>query len=690
MNNPTFGDFELALKTKEVISLLVRKEVEGLRPIPRYAIVSSLDPLEVVYGDDTTPVPVKSGSILPQAVGQVVRVEGPPGDRYISDVTGAMPGVDPYDPSVFGSITVDGVVIDSSALTAPTGFAVIEGLEFENIFTVSSWDAVVGAAQYQLEVAVKLGAATYDLTRILVVSSLDARVDGLQPYTEYGFRVRAINPIGVLGTVTAWLDFTTTGDSTIPPQVDLPVLSRGSTSLVVSFNGLTSLDAPDVANGNGLYEVQIDTVNTFDGVDLRSALTTSTILSFSDITTEDTWYCRVRAIDTSGNLGVWSNTATGDFGSILGTWLTDGTITGGKVADGAIGSDQLAVASVIAGKIAANAIYGSNIIAGEITSDKINVAGLDAAHIKFGTMSGARITADTLDVNSLISSTLTSKTITLGTGGQIKIGNPPTDGLYINDQGITAYKSSVQTMRVANDGTATFSDTVSGATITGGTISGTTITGGLLRTASSGNRIEITDFAASGTIYFYVDSTNYAKMVGSLVGSSGYLYVYSPDMGGGKSYIGFGSTPTANYVTLHADTVTLGAYGDDVVSSGIYYTTTGGSANVNVSATGGGILARSVSSAKYKREITEYKDETLLDKLLNVKPVKFKSKAVHDDPEKWYFGVIAEQVAEVFGDDAGLFVTFNEDGEPESVMYDRLWLPLLMSIQKKNQRKING
>ena len=461
----TFGDLELAAKTKEVLSTLVRKEVKSLRPIPRYATVASLDPLTVTYAGDPTPMPVKTGSVVPSAVGQVVRVEGPLGDRYIADVVNAEAGVSPYTPVVEnpdGGIDLgDGTTIDGTPPGDVTGLTVTQGLEFENIYFIIEWDLIAGAASYDVEVAEKLGANTYDLTRALNVGTTTARVDGLQPYTEYGVRVTAVSNIGVRGNSTVWLDVTTTGDNTIPPQVSLPVLSRGATSLIVNFDPVDALAAPDVANGNGLYEVQIDTVNTFDSANLRSSLGTSSLVAFSDLTFTATWYARVRAIDTSGNIGAWSNTAS----------LLAGQIVSGEIADDTI------------------------------TSDHIVTAGLDAAVIKFGTMSGDRITANTISVDKLTTSTLTSKTITLGAGGQIKIGNPTTNGIYINDQGIRGYSGGVATFILDQNGNATFSGTLSGA---GGTFSGS-LSAGVYISAPSivGGTIDI---GGSDSTSFHVDS----------------------------------------------------------------------------------------------------------------------------------------------------------------------------------------
>lgn len=84
----------MAAKMRDVIRAIVVKEIERLRPSPAYATVVSIDRVlrlcEVRFPEDdsTTSLVVGMGSIQPSAVGQIVRVAGVVGDRYIDDVMG--------------------------------------------------------------------------------------------------------------------------------------------------------------------------------------------------------------------------------------------------------------------------------------------------------------------------------------------------------------------------------------------------------------------------------------------------------------------------------------------------------------------------------------------------------------------------------------------------------------------------
>ena len=90
------NDYRYALEFQETMKRLVREEVERQRPRYQMATVVSIDRTNrrcaVIFPGDTTNATVSMGAIQPKTPGQVVRVEGLSGDRYIADVMG-----DPYD-----------------------------------------------------------------------------------------------------------------------------------------------------------------------------------------------------------------------------------------------------------------------------------------------------------------------------------------------------------------------------------------------------------------------------------------------------------------------------------------------------------------------------------------------------------------------------------------------------------------
>lgn len=314
----------------------------------------------------------------------------------------------------------------------PTDVQVVTGSHFDSIYAQVSWtppvDSTVDVDTYDVTVFSDEGATQEGSWR---VGGTSFRLNNLEPNTDYDVVVRSVSAIGRYSS-SVTTGFTTGIDTTIPPQVTGVTVARGATSAVVTFTPLTYAQAPDVANGKGLYEVEVDTANTFNTVNKQNIRTGDQVLAFSTIFTEVSVYARVRAIDSSGNAGPWSATA--------------GPVTAGGVIDSMI------------------------------------LAGLDAAKITVGFLSASRIQAGTITADKLTTSSLTTADITLN-GGSFKIGNPPTTGVLINSQGIRGYASSALTFVLDQNGSATFSGTVSGASITGGTItsatmSATTITGG--------------------------------------------------------------------------------------------------------------------------------------------------------------------------------------------------------------------
>lgn len=85
-------DYRFALEFKETLARLVKEEVERTRPRYRIATVVSFDRVlrkcTVTFPGDTTNEVVNMGSIQPKTAGQIVRVAGMSGDRYVDDVLG--------------------------------------------------------------------------------------------------------------------------------------------------------------------------------------------------------------------------------------------------------------------------------------------------------------------------------------------------------------------------------------------------------------------------------------------------------------------------------------------------------------------------------------------------------------------------------------------------------------------------
>ena len=112
-----------------------------------------------------------------------------------------------------------------------------------------------------------------------------------------------------------------------------------------------------------------------------------------------------------------------------------------------------------------------------------------------------------------------------------------------------------------------------------------------------------------------------------------------------------------------------------------YSTTTANPADVNISPSG--IIRRSTSSARYKRDIETLPYDPTAFRAL--RPVTYRSK-VDDDGDRIYGGLIAEEVHA-----AGYtqFVAYNAEGSPEAVMYPHM-VAVLIGALHDAQDKIDA
>lgn len=355
-----------------------------------------------------------------------------------------------------------------------------------------SWTAAgATASEYEIEVVRWDGAAWVE-PRYVRTAGTAVQVGGLRANSHYGARIYTLNSLGRRSDpfpAAGYVEFDTLTDESIPALLTGLTMGRGATSIVMKVDPSADVD---VANGRGLYQFQVDTVNTFSSGNLRSKKDSSFITAFSDVLVEAPWYGRVRAIDEFGNEGPWTAVV--------------GPVTAGGV------------------------------------NDSMVIADLSAAKITVGTMSGDRITTNTLSAATIKTSSLTAADITLA-GGSLQAGSPPTTGLLINSQGLRLYAAGVATVILdAAAGTATFKGNITGGTITIGsrfsvdasgnmnatnasfsgditssTITGTTITGGTIRTASSGARLVI-DQSVLDRMRFYNSGGTLVGQIGIVSG----------------------------------------------------------------------------------------------------------------------------------------------------------------------------
>jgi hypothetical protein len=133
------------------------------------------------------------------------------------------------------------------------------------------------------------------------------------------------------------------------------------------------------------------------------------------------------------------------------------------------------------------------------------------------------------------------------TSDKTKSGNQAR--IEINSLGFYAYNGTTATVSITNTGTALFTGSITGSTITGGTI----------RTSATGRRIEITT-ASSGAIYFYDGNSTY----NGIISATDYgMYFYGPgsDLGlGARMQLYSDQNPLSSLAGLAA--IQAGGSGD--------------------------------------------------------------------------------------------------------------------------------
>jgi hypothetical protein len=98
-------------------------------------------------------------------------------------------------------------------------------------------------------------------------------------------------------------------------------------------------------------------------------------------------------------------------------------------------------------------------------------------------------------------------------------------------------------------------------------------------------------------------------------------------------------------------------------------------AGADVQITAGNVLVRVFSSRKYKDDIQPLDTDAFASAMLELQPVSYRyiESGIED------IGLIAEDVAELIPD----LVSYDADGAPQTVKYDRAFLYLLTVVRKQ-------
>ena len=282
--------------------------------------------------------------------------------------------------------------------------------------------------------------------------------------------------------------------------------------------------------------------------------------------------------------------------------------------------------------------------------------------------------------------------------------NSPTTGarVVLNSVGLAGYNSSgVATFAItASTGAAVFSGSITGSTITGSTLNisgnfivnssglmtctGATVTGTITTSALTATGGTVGGWTISSTALSDAAGTTFFNSSTGALTTHGQIFSFGSYGGSG----GFSVDTSGNLQSYTVQTA-LGGFinaGGHLINSG--YATTTNAANVYMNS-GSGLIALVTSSQRYKVEILP---ETIpLDSVMSLIPKSWIDKGEYEANEnssnglKRVLGVIAEDVAQipVLKD---LLVNYNEQGQPDSINYDRIavtLIPLLQDLQNR-------
>lgn len=370
-----------------------------------------------------------------------------------------------------------------------------------------------------------------------------------------------------------------------PPQVTGVTVTAGFRTLLAEWDETTQNSA--VRHANGTYEMQLATDAGFT-VGVATKTVAGPPGAFDGLAPGTTYHVRVRSKDYYGRSGAWSATASAATALVTAPDLTNAIITTEKLAGGAVDTTKLADLAVDAsklgsgavtpGKLADLAVEAAKLANSAVTAEKIanlavgtaaiaNAAITDAkianlavgsaaiqslavgtAHIadaaivsakigdlqvgtakiadlavsnakiadlavdnaKIANLNAAKITAGTIDAARIGANSITASHLAVTTSLVV--------GQVIQSSNYTAGSAG---WRITGDGNAEFNNVT-----VRGTIESSTITGGTIRTAASGQRIQMSN-AAPDQIQFITTGGAIAKVSGYASGTSAGIGLYS-------------------------------------------------------------------------------------------------------------------------------------------------------------------
>ena len=447
---------------------------------------------------------------------------------------------------VANSITINGVTGEQiSHVANPTADAVPTGLTCSSTgittaddgtisaYVVLTWNAISSDTFDHYVVRYKKSSHTY-YTQITATTNT-ITIDGLVPNISYDFGVASVNKYGTVSNFSSDISQTTASDTTPPATVTGVSATAGIQYVILEWTHNTENDLDS-------YNIYRNTTNDSETATLIGNVKTNYFID-GGREGDQTYYYWIKAVDTSGNVSANfssevhatpRNVTSDDVTTIAASKvLIDGTvylsnwrhssdftkIDGGKIYAGSVTTTQLNFTPVTSTNIIASINASEEGI--KIEADNITIGGATTFE------SGYDPTTKTAKVGGTYDSALS--------GARVRIFPDSNTGIQIiDDSGNDVFKALVGGTNVGDviignyaggqgifydksENKTTFAGNLSAASGTLGTITAGSLIGLSIKTAASGDRIEIVGGSDAGIkaigvaelIKFYVDSTTF-------------------------------------------------------------------------------------------------------------------------------------------------------------------------------------
>ncbi len=259
------------------------------------------------------------------------------------------------------------LAVDATPPSAPTNVQVTTSLHStdptqSSAFIDVTWTGVADTDLQNYLIRYASSSTTTSFQYVEVPEGVtEARIHNLKTNTDFYISVCAVD---YAGNQSGWSQATTypitTAKDTVAPAAPTGVtVAAGVTTVTVAWDENTE---GDVKSGQGFYEIQIDTANTFNTGSLQTKLVSGTIVSFSNLTSNTTYYTRVRAVDGAGNKGAYSSIVTGTPRYVANADLQVGSISGDKITAATLAGDRVIANTLDAASLKANTAFVNDLL----------------------------------------------------------------------------------------------------------------------------------------------------------------------------------------------------------------------------------------------------------------------------------------------------------------------------------------